>query len=369
MFDYTVNMSTTSPPPSAVWRAQFDRVRAYVNEHDGRLPLNRDPDPDVAALGTWWMAQKLIAGRQRRDAAELAELGERLEPGTPAAVVLAALGDLTVQQLADLSAMLAAARRPKLTGEQLSQLDTLAADAWFARLRAARAYAQDHGGRMPTTRDPDPDLAALGSWWVQQSIALTRAKLTAQQIEQLDQVIAFVKQLDEQAGERRRANSIALVTERAHDRAARAGRVAAESARKALGSPHLLPGDAEVLQLRIDHPEATNAALAELAGTTLSGFVAKFRGALNRTAQSSSPLPKRAADRLYEPGEAARLVGVPSKIIGRWESAGLVRAETTGRGARRYRGAELLRIKELIQGGWPAEFQEAAKPRRGRVSH
>lgn len=320
-------MPNPSVPPADTagdgWHQRLAEVRAYVTEH-GCLPSTSSPDPHARELIGWWMSQLM-----QRD---------RMSPESRAA-----LDD---------------------TRDTIRQREHA---SWSDQLAATRTYVHAHEGRFPTTRDPDRKVAALGAWYVSQRMTLNRPRMTPEQLTAVEELRAEAADLRAAADEGRKAVNACQVSGRAREIAAEAGLRAAAAAREALaGNPHLLPGDAELLQLRVDHPTATIAELAAMAGVSAGQFASKFRGALRRGPNSDSPQPKTAEQRPYEPGEAGRMLGVPAKVVGRWEKAGLITAEHTGRGGRRYRGAELLRVKDLLAGGWPAEFQEAAKDRRAR---
>lgn len=322
-------MSTT---PEPTWRDNLTAIEQYAREH-GRLPSPQSTDPEVQRLAAWWLEQHLLSHQGQLTAEDVLALSEVVKN-------MPHRGDLDPDQ---------------------------AAAVWQQKLTALRAYTDAHEGRFPTTRDPDPDVAALGSWWVQQNIALTKARLTGLQRLALANLTVHARALRDQVHAARLAEHASAARSRARETARRAGREAAAAARKALDNPHLIPGDREILQLRIDNPELTVAEVAAVGGMTAGQFATKFRGALNRTPSSSSPLPKDDADRMFEPAEAAALVGVPSVVLGRWNAAGLLSAQRSGRGGRRYLGADLLRVKKQITGGWPAEFVEKAKDRRGRL--
>jgi hypothetical protein len=135
-----------------------------------------------------------------------------------------------------------------------------------------------------------------------------------------------------------------------------AGLAGAAAARKALGNPYLIPGDREVLQLRIDHPDLPLKRLAQLARMTPSRFNTKYYGALSRTKHSPSALRKELPDKTLAPHQAARLLGFPPPVLTRWTDAGLVECRRTDAGYRRYVGREILRVKDLLAGGVPDAF-------------
>lgn len=83
-------------------------------------------------------------------------------------------------------------------------------------------------------------------------------------------------------------------------------------ARLALRGPYLVPGDREVLRLRIRHPQLTMGELGHLAGMSKAAFSAKFRGACNRGPMSSPPDPE---NQWLPPGKAAGYVGVTTTML------------------------------------------------------
>jgi hypothetical protein len=299
----------TSPDaPADAWTAHLDAITTYVQEHEGRFPNPHSVDPAEAEVGSWWVR---------------------------------------AQDDAD-------------SNSQLHDLDALRRRATQLRVDALTEYVLQHEGRFPPNRAADPGVAALGCWWVAQNIELNRQKMAPDLAAKLDQLRALAA--EHRAAAKTRHTHLFTEAARRRARAATlaAGRAGAIAAAEALKSPHLIPGDADVLQLRISHPGNTLADLAGMAGLTLGRFSTKYYGALHRGPNSRTPLRKSIPERLFAPGEAADMIGVPRKTLGRWADAGLIAAQRNNQGHRRYLGAEVLRVKSLIVEGWPAEFVEAA---------
>ena len=57
----------------------------------------------------------------------------------------------------------------------------------------------------------------------------------------------------------------------------------------------------------------------------------------------------RDGDRLIEPREAARLFGVKTKTLGRWHQRGLIGAQWTMGGRRRYWESEIRALADVLQ--------------------
>jgi hypothetical protein len=306
------------------WRAQLAELAAYVEEHQGFLPSTRSDDPYIAGLASWWVAQNSDANRARMSEDAVAQLDALRE-----------------------------------------RADRLRADVpWAERVDALTAYVRTHEGRFPPNRSADPQVAALGCWWVAQNIALTRQRMPPDLYQRLEDLRGLAAELRAEARARRAAQAREAARARSRAVSLAAARAGAVAAAQALHSPYLVPGDVQVLQLRIDHPDKSLSELAELAGVTHGQFTAKYYGALHRGPHSRSPLKKALKDRVLPPGEAATLIGVPRVTLARWTNAGLVSAEVNSMGHRRYSGGEVLRVKDLIGDGWPAEFKEAAEGHR-----
>jgi len=306
-------MLTTRPNttgvPAGTWSQRIDAITAYVDSHHGRLPNQHSADPEEARLGVWW----------------------------------------------------AWAQSDAATNSQLHDVDALRARATRLRVEALTAYVRAHEGRFPPNRAADPEVAALGCWWVAQNIELNQARMDPALAAQLDQLRALAADYRTAAKARQAQTFSEAAQARARAATLAAGRAGAKAAAEALKSPYLIPGDAEILQLRISHPGNSLAELAALARLSPGQFATKYYGALHRTANSRTPLKKELPDRLFAPGEAADLVGVPRAILARWADAGLLAVQRNKQGHRRYIGSELLRVKKLITEGWPPRFVEAAK--------
>ncbi len=238
---------------------------------------------------------------------------------------------------------------------------------WDDQLAAITAYVEQNEGKFPANRSDDPQVAALGCWWVAQNISLTRDKMSPGRRTRLDKLRDHARKLRGEA-KRRRAEQVARrERERFRALSATAGAAGAIAAGKALKNPYLVPGDAKVLQLRIDHPEASLAELAALAGVPKGRFEAKYYGALHRGPHSLSPLKKDLKDRLLTLTEAADVVGVSRTILNRWVEAGLMQIHSRNhKGQRRFLGAEAQRVRKLIEDGWPDEFKAGGEPRPRR---
>lgn len=296
------------------WTAPLLAVTAFVDAHHGRFPNRFSVDPAEAELGLWWA--------YRHDHAD--------------------------------------------TDSRRHELDVLEHRAEQARVAALRAYIDAHDGHFPTNRDPDRVVADLGTYWITQHIRANRQRMSPYLREQLTQLREHAGRLREQARARRAEQVREEEKQRQRAITIAAGKAGAKAAAEALKSPHLIPGDRKLLQLRIDNPTLTIAELAELAGLSPGKFTTRYYGALRRGPNSRSPLKKDLADRLLAPGEAADLIGVPRPTLSRWADAGLIAADRNRQGHRRYLGAEVLRVKDLIAEGWPPQFVDAAEGRGPR---
>jgi hypothetical protein len=152
--------------------------------------------------------------------------------------------------------------------------------SWIDMLNAVRTFMAEHDGRWPTRTSSDPDEVALARWWLSQRLLGNAEKLSANRRAALTATAILSRDLQAEASQRRaRSAKLAASNRRASKAAARRQ---ARQAEQCIDSPHLLPSDREVLQLRIDHPQASMRELAELAGTTMTAFAGKLRGALRR---------------------------------------------------------------------------------------
>lgn len=317
-----------APAREIPWPDRLAQLHAYVTDHAGRFPPSHSPDPAVAELGLWYAGVSVHSPDDPEQAAQLEQLREQAER------------------------------------IRLHERDVTNQETFRVRLAQAHAYVRAHDGRFPTNRDPDPDTAALGCWWVAQNISINQARMAEQQRNQLAYLRELARQLRAKARERRAASNRAAAAERGRAATIAAGRRAAEAARAALDNPHLIPGDEQVLRLRIEHPQKSLAELAELAGMSRGQFQTKFYGALHRTANSRSPLPKSLEHRQLAPYQAAAELGVRPVVLARWTDAGLAVAGSNRQGHRRYTGAEVIRLKRLMEGGIPPHFVAVGEGRR-----
>lgn len=159
---------------------------------------------------------------------------------------------------------------------------------WLDLLNEVRTYMAGHDGRFPPvhTKTADAHTVWLGRWWISQRQHLGLGNLSAGRAAAVRDTMALAETLQQQAMAANRDRSWQRL------QALTAARKTVRRARVALSNPYLVPGDTEVLQLRIDHPTASIPELARLAGMTGSAFGAKLRGALHRTA-ASTPANRR----------------------------------------------------------------------------
>lgn len=322
------------PSPSApdtselTWQDHLDQLATYLEEHGGHFPAPQSDDPDQARLVAWWLQQ-------------------------------------TTPQVRDTMSPTDRQRLDRLR----SRADQLrAAPDWSARLEAVSAYVDTHDGRFPPTWGVSPDVADLARWWVAQNIQINQARMTAAQRGGLACLRSRAQLLRAQARDRRRAQVRRDATDRARAVSRAAAHAGAKAAAEALASPHLIPGDREVLQLRAQHPDASLAELAELAGMSVSQLSAKLYGALRRGPNSSASLTKAFPDRILAPHQAAEVLGVEPAVLSRWTAARLVACQRNISGHRRYRGSELLRVQQLLAQGWPEQFTRAANTGVGHAA-
>ncbi len=150
---------------------------------------------------------------------------------------------------------------------------------WIDQLNEVTAYVARHG-KFPATGSKDPRQAALAAWWVRQSLMVNRDGLSAARQRAVEATVELAEkrrlELSEQAEQAKRQENRA--------RMAPQMRARSRKARKALDSPHLVPGDREVLELCADNPDVTLADLAERVEMTKTAFAAKLRSALRRAA-------------------------------------------------------------------------------------
>lgn len=156
---------------------------------------------------------------------------------------------------------------------------------WIELLNEVRQYLADHEGRAPKTSTPDLRVRALFGWWQAQKIAYRAGRLGTGRTTAVADTLRFARELQAEAYDQARQRTTKNRQNTAPDAraAARAaGRRQARLAAKMLTSPYLVDGDREALQLRIDHPDASMAELAAIAGTNRTRFAGKLRGALTR---------------------------------------------------------------------------------------
>lgn len=149
-------------------------------------------------------------------------------------------------------------------------MDGMAGPEWIDQLNAVRMWISQHG-RAPSTRDADPRAAELGRWWLRQG--MLRERLSANRRAALEDTARLVREV---RAARVKPNPMAVKLQK------RAALVDIRHARAAVDSPDLLPGDREVLQARIDHPEETRRQLALRLGTTATAYAQRLRAALRR---------------------------------------------------------------------------------------
>jgi hypothetical protein len=149
---------------------------------------------------------------------------------------------------------------------------------WDDQIAALRAYVDEHG-KLPGTATGTP----LARWWFRQIFPVNRRRLPA---EHEADVVALI----ELARERRQSLINAAALERRKARAAVVHpvvRTTLSQARFMLDSPYLLPGDREVLALRVEHPGATLRELARMAGKSTAAYSAQLRRAMWRNERSA----------------------------------------------------------------------------------
>lgn len=159
--------------------------------------------------------------------------------------------------------------------------------SWIDRLNAVRVYVAKHG-KFPAVNSENPRHAALAAWWMAVTAADNLARLSANRAKAIYDTFGLCDERDRELRAQAR-QQVSLRQQRVNQATARqAGRRQVAAARRALDSPYLLPGDREVLILRIENPAASLADLAEIAGMTKAAFGAKLRGASSRTRSSVS---------------------------------------------------------------------------------
>jgi len=154
---------------------------------------------------------------------------------------------------------------------------------WLEMLNAVRAYIAEHDGQYPSAASRKRAVAALGSWWVSQRMHTNWEKLSANRRAALTDTVRLAREVQIEAKRNRAQTTVAAKRRRlAAPTVNAAARRQVRQAQKQLANSALLPGDREVLQLRIDHPRASMRELAELSGGTMPAFGGKLRRALSR---------------------------------------------------------------------------------------
>ncbi len=119
-------------------------------------------------------------------------------------------------------------------------------------------------------------------------------------------------------------------------------------AKRALQSPYLVPGDREVLRLRISHPNLSAGELAQLAGMSRAALGAKLRGAMRRGPRSVLGTRVPDEDRYVPAGKAARRLGVTPADLRVMARRGTVTARRTHQGSFEYRAGDLDRVRQML---------------------
>jgi hypothetical protein len=120
------------------------------------------------------------------------------------------------------------------------------------------------------------------------------------------------------------------------------------AAKRMLKSPYLVPGDAEVLRLRIANPRLSVPELAVVLGMSVPALRGKLRGALNRGPGSIRWGSGSEEDRFVPAGEAARRVGVTMADLRAMARGGsLPYRKFNGGRAYEYRVGDLDRVRKM----------------------
>ena len=216
------------------WIEKLNIIRVWVAAHDGQFPTNKCPDRQTRAMVKWWKQEQ--ASHRRGDQS----------PNRGAAI------DDTRDLARDLA-------------ENLS---------WEANLRALHDHIIDYDGRFPS---------ALRGWWQTQKNALRQGLQPTNRALKMTELIDYADTLRNQATAERKelVRQSVAVTRTAATRKERRRQV--KCAQKMLTSRYLLPGDQEVLQLRVDHPDLSLKDLAKLSGTnSFHAFKGRLYHALSR---------------------------------------------------------------------------------------
>jgi hypothetical protein len=163
--------------------------------------------------------------------------------------------------------------------------------SWTEAHDRLRAYVAEHG-KFPFSGSDDPDQAELASWWIRQNMP-DPAGLTEERRQKIKQMHLFAAERAAQLRAERDERNRLAARERMRPVAVANAARQIEQARAMLSSPYLLPGDLDVLLLRINNPQATMSELAERSGRTTAAFASKLRGALRRTKESLPAKAKR----------------------------------------------------------------------------
>lgn len=189
--------------------------------------------------------------------------------------------------------------------------------SWIDRLNAVREYVAEHG-RFPAPNSTNPAHAALAAWWMKTTAAGNLTKLSANRAQAVSDTFRLCDERREELKVQARAQISPRLSRINRDASRAAARAQIRHAVKALDNPFLLPGDRDILLLRINNPEDSLRDLASKAGMNVPAFAGRLRGALKRTELSSNQTrPRR--QRLERPpsGTTSILAGRDAQIIDR----------------------------------------------------
>lgn len=197
------------------WGKKYEKLVAFVSDHNGQLPSQKAEDPEEKRLGQWVSDQRKAFKKEQLDAERI----QRLEAmdgwiwDTLAATWAKTLVEvaefiaeherqpqkeaknLEEQRLGRWVCAQRAAKKGQLDAERIQRLEATPgwnwdgrADAWTRILVKVIKFVDNHDGRLPPSSGEDPKEKKLGRWIDMQRTAYRKELLETERIRQLETI-------------------------------------------------------------------------------------------------------------------------------------------------------------------------------------
>jgi hypothetical protein len=204
---------------------------------------------------------------------------------------------------------------PEPKPEKVKKAKAPTGPVWIGELNAVRRHV-DRYAVAPSRQSDVARERELAAWWAEQSSPAGREMLSSGRRNLVDTVAGLIRdapqrRLDEERARQRVRDEVAERTrvesrERMQPVVDAVAATQIEQAKRMLDSPYLLPGDREMLELRIANPSLSVAELARIADVKETKFRSRLRGALKR-----NELSLRGRHDTEPPKTAARWLRTP----------------------------------------------------------